>query len=145
MGKKETNSKCLELADNICQKLLAQGLIIYRYDASSTNSIYLKLDYGVCNSIRISDHVGKGYLKYRYNIGTDIKKITTQMDTFERHYYPAEKVDALVAAILADRAAKQNRYGMKRYKQFMRENQRSHAESPGFWQTARQVFAKREA
>ena len=44
------------IADYIQSKLLEYGFKIQRYNAYSTNSIYLKLDYGVCNSIRISDH-----------------------------------------------------------------------------------------
>ena len=61
------------LAESIARKLIAEGFIVQRYGAYTTSSIYLKLDYGVCNSIRISDHPGKRYLKYRYNIGPSEK------------------------------------------------------------------------
>lgn len=71
-----SNSIITQVADTLCRRLLSAGFIVHRYDAYSTNSIYLKLDCGVCNSIRISDHTGKGYLKYRYNIGSDIRKKT---------------------------------------------------------------------
>ena len=57
-----------DIANDIIKTLKSIGFVIQRYDAYSTNSIYLKLDYGVCNSIRISDHTGKKYLKYRYNV-----------------------------------------------------------------------------
>lgn len=36
-----------EIADLIIPKLLALGFIVHRYNAYSTNSIYIKLDYGV--------------------------------------------------------------------------------------------------
>lgn len=62
-----------EIADYLSEELKNNGFTVHRYDAFSTKSIYLKLDYGVCNSIRISDHNGKKYLKYRYNIGEGIK------------------------------------------------------------------------
>lgn len=61
------------LADYICNAL-AGKMIIHRYDAFSTNSVYLKFDYGVANSLRISDHAGYGYLSYRYNITLGLKK-----------------------------------------------------------------------
>ena len=67
-----------DLADEICTRLLKEGFIIYRYDAYSSNSVYLKLDFGVSHSIRISDHEGKRHLHYRYNIGSHIKKDKTQ-------------------------------------------------------------------
>ena len=62
-----------EIADYLSEELKNNGFTVHRYDGFSTKSIYLKLDYGVCNSIRISDHNGKKYLKYRYNIGEGIK------------------------------------------------------------------------
>lgn len=52
-----------ELADYLCKRLIAEGFAVQRYDAYKTDSIYLKLDFGVCNSIWISDHLGKRYLK----------------------------------------------------------------------------------
>lgn len=58
-----SNSIITQVADTLCRRLLSAGFIVHRYDAYSTNSIYLKLDCGVCNSIRISDHTGKSYLK----------------------------------------------------------------------------------
>ncbi|MBM7715323.1 hypothetical protein JOC94_002310 [Bacillus thermophilus] len=48
-----------ETADYIIARLKKKGIVIQRYDSYSTNSIYLKLDYGVSNSVRISDHKGK--------------------------------------------------------------------------------------
>jgi hypothetical protein len=49
------------IADAVIKELTAAGFVIQRYDAFSTNSIYLKLDYGLCNSIRISDHRQKAF------------------------------------------------------------------------------------
>lgn len=129
-----------EFATKLANRLLEEGFIVHRYDAYSTNSIYLKLDYGVCNSIRISDHVGKGYLKYRYNIGTDVKKTETKQDKFPRHYYPIQECDAMVEKILEDRASKQKRYGKTKYEIYMAENKKTHANDKGFWSKSRRVF-----
>ena len=55
------------LADSLSERFLAEGFTVHRYDAYSTSSVYLKLDCGMCNSIRISDHRGKkryGEAKY---------------------------------------------------------------------------------
>lgn len=53
------NNELIEICNKIIDFLLDNGFSVLRYDAYSTNSIYLKLDYGVCYSIRISDHPGK--------------------------------------------------------------------------------------
>ena len=60
--------KCKDIAKYISQELVNKGFIVHRYDSYSTCSIYLKLDYGACNSIRISDHNGYQHLSYKYNI-----------------------------------------------------------------------------
>lgn len=62
------NTKTIrDLAAYVCDRL-AGKVLIHRYDAYSTNSVYLKFDYGVANSLRIADHAGKEYLSYRFNI-----------------------------------------------------------------------------
>lgn len=129
-----------EFATAICNKLLEEGIIIHRYDAYSTNSVYLKLDYGVANSIRISDHKGKPYLKYRYNIGTDIKEMELVMDKFPRRYYPVSEGETMVDQIVKDRNEKLEKYGKSRYTEFMRKNKREHEADKGFWSTSRRVF-----
>ena len=68
------------LADFITGQLIREGFVVQRYDSCTSDSIYLKLDYGVCNSIRISDHQGKKHLKYRYNIGPFVKEYCNEKD-----------------------------------------------------------------
>lgn len=131
--KKELNS----LAEQIADRLIAEGFIVQRYNAYTTNSIYLKLDYGVCNSIRISDHNGKKYLKYRYNIGPHIKEFRAAMqDRYPRLYYPAGEVEKMIDKILRDRDSKIDMYGCESYAEFMLKNKRDNANSPGFWSKA---------
>ena len=58
------NTKTIrDLAAYVCDRL-AGKVLIHRYDAYSTNSVYLKFDYGVANSLRIADHAGKEHLAY---------------------------------------------------------------------------------
>lgn len=63
-----------DLAAYVCDKL-AGKVLIHRYDAYSTNSVYLKFDYGLGNSLRLSDHTGKAGLNYRFNIITTMKSL----------------------------------------------------------------------
>ena len=84
------------LADSLSERFLAEGFTVHRYDAYSTSSVYLKLDCGMCNSIRISDHRGKKHLAYRYNIGPWIKKRWHDHDgRYPRHYYPIDEADEI--------------------------------------------------
>lgn len=124
------------LADLIAKALIKEGFIIQRYDSYTSNSIYLKLDYGVCNSIRISDHPGKKYLKYRYNIGPFIDGYRKEKDKFDRFYYRADKYENMVKKIIKDREFKKSRYGEDGYRKFMQKNRNEKAGSLGFWKEA---------
>ena len=67
-----------QIAKVLIEELLKLGFVVHRYNAVTTNSIYLKLDFGVCCGIRIADHSGKKKYHYRFNVvknyGEDIKE-----------------------------------------------------------------------
>lgn len=126
-----------EIAKILCSRLVEAGFVVQRYDAYSTNSIYLKLDYGVCNSIRISDHQGKKHLKYRYNIGPFITEYKYKRDKFPRFYYREDKVQNLIKKIMQDKAEKIERYGDDNYQKFMERNRIDNSDSKGFWKSAK--------
>ena len=60
-----------EMAKILINELSKLGFVIHRYNAVTTNSIYLKLDFGVCCGIRISNHSGKKKYHYRFNAELD--------------------------------------------------------------------------
>lgn len=124
------------LADSIAKRLIEEGFTVQRYNAYTTNSIYLKLDYGVCNSIRISDHPGKKYLKYRYNIGSFVKEYRKEKDKFDRFYYRADKSKNMIKKTIEDREAKKSRYGEDGYRRLMQKSKSENAGTPGFWSKA---------
>lgn len=132
-----------ETASWIIKELLAEGFTIQRYDAASTGSIYLKLDYGVCNSIRISDHNGKDYLKYRYNIGPHIEKEHTEIDKYPRIYMPLSQAGQLAQRIVKDRKAKRKQYGAQNYQKYMEVNRKKNKDAKGFWAKAHLVTGGR--
>ncbi|MCI8372461.1 MAG: hypothetical protein HFI75_08700 [Lachnospiraceae bacterium] len=125
-----------KLVDSIAKRLIGEGFTVQRYNAYTTNSIYLKLDYGVCNSIRISDHPGKKHLKYRYNIGSFVKEYQEEKDKYDRYYYRIDKAENMIKKIIKDRDFKKSRYGESGYKALMQKNKRDNAAASGFWSKA---------
>lgn len=123
-----------KLADRLQSRLVELGFAVHRYDAITSRSIYLKLDYGACGSIRISDHEGKRQLKYLWNIGTWIWR--------ERHgggrsYYPCTLVETMVGAICALR---EERKASGDYAWRIERGRRSEHEKRGrFWARAREA------
>jgi len=128
------------LASEIAQALLAEGFTVHRYDAVKTDSVYLKLDYGACNSIRISDHAGYPHLKYRYNIGPWIESYARVEDRFPRYFWPEAASEDLVAKCKADRESKLDWYGEQGYGEIMEKKRReAKRATTGFWTHARRV------
>lgn len=105
------NTKTIrDLAAYVCDRLVGK-VLIHRYDAYSTNSVYLKFDYGVANSLRIADHAGKEYLSYRFNIILTLAEPKNDLSgRFPRNYYPPDMVDQVIEDILAGVEAKRARY-----------------------------------
>lgn len=127
-----------ERADQIIDILGGKGFVIQRYDSYSTNSIYLKLDYGVCNSIRISDHGGKKHLHYRYNMIMGCEDNIVE-EKYIRYYFNESNLAGLINQILFDKAVKLKKYGKQAYRSFMVKNMDAHKHSDGFWKDAKVV------
>ena len=127
------DEKIYSIADYIVDSLLTHGFTIQRYNAYKTSSVYLKLDFGVCNSIRISDHNGKEHLCYRYNLiigGND----NIVEEKYIRYYFNENSINALLNTVLLDRNTKMSKYGIMKYKNFMYKNQTEHKDdNKGFW------------
>lgn len=140
---KKKNQDMLKIADLIVKELKSAGFIIQRLDAVTTNSIYLKLDYGVCHSLRISDHPGKNHLHYRYNLmtthfHTSVKRERTSKG--DRNYYPMNHIKTMIDEIIQAREAKVAENGLRLYRSLMNMNRNQNLNNEqGFWQSCREV------
>ena len=109
-----------EIANLIIEELKKYDFVISTYYSYSTSSIYIKLDYGVANGIRIADHKGKKKYKYRYNVVNDLQKDYSEIDEgYERFYFRTTSIKDLVAKIVSDKQAKQYKYGLNNYNLYM--------------------------
>lgn len=129
------------IAQQVVDRLKAAGFKVQRYDAMTTLSIYLKLDYGMCNSIRISNHKGKKHLQYRYNLLSHHSGVSHERGARGalRSYFGFESVEALITAILDARDKKLLSYGFHLYGQLMNQNYEKHKFEVGFWQQCVEV------
>lgn len=132
-GRKEVNA----LAEQVIASLRGK-MIIHRYDAFSTNSIYLKFDYGVGNSLRISDHNGYEHLSYRYNIilGID-KKYVDATGRYPKEFYPAAMVNEVIERIVNCREEKIKRY--KDYNAVVERAKQQPDTTKSFWRCCREI------
>lgn len=102
-----------EIADKVIEQLQCK-VIIHRYDSHTTNSIYLKFDYGVANSLRISDHDGKEHLRYRYNILEDMRLHSSKIERTRKGlpmvFYGPHMINSCCRDILNSKREKMARY-----------------------------------
>ena len=132
-----------EIADEVIHTLLnaEPDIVIHRYDACSSNSIYLKFDYGVANSLRISDHTGKQHLNYMFNINNNIKRQHTEYHNFTMYFYTFDQVQELCDHIVKRRNSKATRSNGK-YINIMREYEHKSANEKGFWNKAVKIIKR---
>lgn len=101
-----TEEATIKLIDKLQEE--CPDLIIHEYHSYTSNSIYLKLDYGAANSIRISDHdkSNNGY-NYKYELRTD-KTLSWHRfeDNVYKIMYPATQVIQLADKIIKERNKK---------------------------------------
>jgi hypothetical protein len=126
-----------DAAKRIIQVLKREGVIIQRYDAYSSNSIYLKLDYGACHTIRISDHLGKKHLKYKYNLLSNLDEFKVKKGPPVQYFHPMSDIDIMIGNILAYRESLISRnHGMFIYGQHVKLQKLRNENNSGFWQQA---------
>lgn len=134
--------KIEEAAKYLQTELLNRGMIIHRYNAYSTNSIYLKLDWGAMNSIRISDHKGYDHLSYRYNVDAHYKgtKGIWKKDSkgFWKYFIGIDKssLDNLIKLLMESKFNKKTLYN---YEELIEKYKRESINAKGFWQKAWEV------
>ena len=138
-GKNLLELKVEEMANELAEKLKKQNIVVQRYRRKKDNSIVLKLDYGVLNSVQIAEDVRENDdLHYKYNVIYKLldKKITREKNDYGvvvRYFYPFTRKNELLMQVLEDRMKKVLKYGEKNYIFFMKEN-KSKLEKQTYWE-----------
>jgi len=131
-----------QMANYLQKELIKKGFVIQRLDAVTTRSIYLKLDYGLCNSIRISDHAGKKEYSYRFNILRQMPTNTYQYFTngkFPRGFYSFDMVDKMINDILERKQERIMKYGKLFYNSLQEKEKTENDGKKGFWSKAKLI------
>lgn len=138
----EQDVTILSLADSLCFRLLQKGFKVQRYNSAKNNSVYIKIDYGAGNSIRISSHAGKKHLNYRYNVDVKTTGIREERaGKLTRCFYGLDSIDRLISDITFQKSQKVLKYGQLGYARFMEQNRIEHCQDiKGFWQSSYELI-----
>ena len=109
------------------------GFILQYYEAYSTSSCYVKLDYGISNSIRIADHKGKDKYPYRFNLMVGLDE---SYEVDGRYYYSVSDYGKMIQDIKNFKNEQLNKYGFSYY-EYMLKNKKDAKNKKGFWSKAR--------
>lgn len=133
-----------QLANELVTCFLKEGFNVQIYEAYSTSSVYIKLDYGLSNSIRISDHKGKKHLRYRFNVLINETGYRTKVQGgIERRYYGTDKISKLISDIIKFRDSKIQYYGgLDEYTNKKLYYKNLCSGNKGFWSSAKEVTLK---
>ena len=109
-----------EVTTILIRRLLEMGFIVHRHNAYSTSSIYLKLDFGLCGGIRISDHPGRKRYHYRFNVMKNYSgDKVVERDGLICLFFDFNELEEVLAAIQKEKQTKINKYGFDKYKFLM--------------------------
>ena len=116
----------VDVVNVLIPKLLDMGIIVHRYNAYSTSSIYLKLDFGLTCGIRIADHPGKKKYSYRFNIIKDYvgDKVIIK-DGLICRFYDFTELEEVIKAVQKEKQEKINKYGLQNYQKHMEKESKS--------------------
>lgn len=98
----------------ILEKLKTRNFNLQYHQAFSTNSCYIKLDYGMSGSIRISDHHDKGKYQYKFNLITSLDR---SFQHNNRNFYCLDDLTKMLNDILWMRKLRVSLYGKSYYEQ----------------------------
>ena len=120
------NVSGIDVVNFLVKRLLNMGFVVHRYDSHSTNSIYLKLDFGLACGIRIADHPGKKKYSYRFNVIKDYKgnKVILK-DGLICRFYDFNELENVLDAVEKEKHEKINKYGLKNYQMYMEKESKS--------------------
>lgn len=121
-------------AEYLVKRFKELGYVVQYYESKTTNSIYLKLDYGVAGSVRLSDHIGKEKLRYTFNVLDGIKCREVHMDRgVQRYFYNYSELDLLISDVETNKAGKIESFSTYKYYYDMQRNKKQGENSRGFW------------
>ena len=113
----------IKVSNKVIKNLKDKGFIVHKYYAKTTKSIYLKLDYGVCCGIRISDHMGRKKYKYKFNLIKQYQGPKQVIDRgYVRQFYDYNNTKELLKDVQCEKREKINKYGLCNYNEYMQKN-----------------------
>lgn len=140
--RREEMKEVRKVANDICKILSSQGFNIVRYDPPFSS--YIKVDGGLCHSIRVSGHrSSKEHLSYRYNVlvcGLDKDCYSIDKRGYISYFARKESVNKIIDLIKKNREDAIYKYGEENYYSYVLRNLEDNKNNDkGFWSKAKSL------
>lgn len=116
---------------DLLRRLDKEGFILHYLQAYSTDSCYIKMDFGVCKSIRIADHKGIDKYEYTFNLMLGLDKSYVENG---RYYYCLDDIETMIQDIKTHREILQEEYGFKYFENMLDYKNQCLRKRKGFWE-----------
>ena len=127
-------TKTDDIMKYLLEKLDQKCFVLYYLPSYSTSSRYIKLDFGVCKSIRIADHKGIEKYKYTFNLMLGLDK---SYEEGGRYYYCLNDLDKMINDICKYRDNLLDEYGFKYYDMMVEYKKQMLRKRKGFWENCK--------
>ena len=132
------------MATEIIDYVKSFGIHVLRYDSKSSDSIYLKFDYGLAGSLKISDHNNTNGLKDVFNIIQNLEnpyseKVNLNNGSMDTYYYPDCLYKNVAKDIVRYKDYRVAKYGLSGYSDYSIKNKEKIKKSRTFWSKAIEV------
>lgn len=133
-----------DIATDIIKFAKSNDIHVLRYDSKSSNSIYLKFDYGMAGSLRLSDTQSTNDLRHTFNLLSCIDKpykdsCFNEDKNSTMFYYPISMTQNVMIDIVRFKEFRKSKYGPQKYKALFDKYKENREEKIGFWKKASQV------
>lgn len=144
MARKIISEETKKVALIIQEEFKRRGYIVHRFNDYPNRTIILKLEYGLMDTIRISEKPdGKINFPYKYNVQMDLKRVrSVEKDGKVRYYYPYTNFSEMFETVEYYYLDLIEKYGERWYKEKVEELKMKSVYGYGasyFWKKAARV------
>lgn len=115
----------LDIAQRIAFILKNKNFDVHIQKSRTTKSVYIKIDYGLGCTIRVSDHQPRKVSSYRYNVLPTVEKSFEKNDGSVHYYYDYSQIHFLINDISKRRKFIFNKIGRKHYNYLLNQHKRN--------------------
>jgi len=130
-----------QVIDAVLEHAVKNDIIVHQYKAKTSNSVYLKFDFGVLNTLRVSDHKGKRKYPYKYELSSHRSETVSVKKFYKGNEFYVYKMcfddlDLFLDILVEERNEKLAKFGESGYAAILKKKQHTSVDDSYFYRRA---------